>query len=192
MATVDRLARMGVDKPRNFDPYAMPYSHQYWFRERCWNVNMTREQFVARMARRLPDADMPAESIAPSELADFAPIRRRPARRIWRRSKASSSPTRTKVRRNRDTLMRMRERWTEFASRAAAANRPVSSCSWGLPMPNVALHWPDWLVIGSYFLLLLIISLYYRRFAGRSLAITSCQGGATPGGPTASPTPRRS
>lgn len=36
-------------------------------------------------------------------------------------------------------------------------------------MPNVALHWPDWLVIGSYFLLLLIISLYYRRFAGRSL-----------------------
>lgn len=57
-------AKIGIDHPRHFHPYTMPYfSHQYWFRERCWNLNLTEEQFAARLAKRLFDADMPADSI---------------------------------------------------------------------------------------------------------------------------------
>lgn len=36
-------------------------------------------------------------------------------------------------------------------------------------MTAIHLQFIDWLVIGSYFLALLVIGLYYRRFAGRSL-----------------------
>lgn len=36
-------------------------------------------------------------------------------------------------------------------------------------MPGTHLEFVDWLVMGSYFVLLLIIALYYRRFAGRSM-----------------------
>ncbi len=35
--------------------------------------------------------------------------------------------------------------------------------------PAIRLQTVDWLVIGSYFVLILLISLYYRRFAGRSV-----------------------
>lgn len=57
-------AKIGVDRPRNFHPYTLPYfSHQYWFRERCWNLNLTEQQFSARLSKRLFDADMPGESI---------------------------------------------------------------------------------------------------------------------------------
>lgn len=68
-------AKMGVFEPRNFDPYTMPYfSHQYKFRERCWNVEQTDEEFAARLARRLFDADMPRESIEHYlTLADYCP-----------------------------------------------------------------------------------------------------------------------
>ena len=68
-------AKMGVYEPRNFDPYTMPYfSHQYQFRERCWNVEQTDEEFAARLARRLFDADMPAEAIEHYlKLAEFCP-----------------------------------------------------------------------------------------------------------------------
>jgi hypothetical protein len=68
-------AKMGVFEPRNFDPYTMPYfSHQYKFRERCWNVDQTDEQFAVRLGRRLFDADMPPEAIAHYlKLADFCP-----------------------------------------------------------------------------------------------------------------------
>jgi hypothetical protein len=68
-------AKMGVYEPRNFDPHTMPYfSHQYEFRERCWNVEQTDEQFAARLARRLFDADMPSEAIDHYlKLAEFCP-----------------------------------------------------------------------------------------------------------------------
>jgi len=68
-------AKMGVYDPRNFDPYTMPYfSHQYKFRERCWSVQQTDEEFSARLARRLFDADMPAEAIGHYlKLAEFCP-----------------------------------------------------------------------------------------------------------------------
>jgi hypothetical protein len=58
-------AKLGVDHARNFHPYTMPYfSHQYWYRERCWNLALTEQQFAERLAKRLFDADMPVESIA--------------------------------------------------------------------------------------------------------------------------------
>lgn len=68
-------ARMGMYEPRNFDPYTMPYfSHEYKFRERCWNLEQTDAEFAKRMARRLFDADMPAEAIGHYlRLASFCP-----------------------------------------------------------------------------------------------------------------------
>jgi len=55
----------GISSPREFDPYTMPYfAHEYWFRERVWDVHATREQFASRLARRLFDADMPPEAIS--------------------------------------------------------------------------------------------------------------------------------
>jgi hypothetical protein len=54
----------GVPAAREFDPHTIPYfAHEYWFRERAWDVNETRDQFAARLARRLFDADMPPASI---------------------------------------------------------------------------------------------------------------------------------
>jgi len=54
----------GVPAAREFDPYTIPYfAHEYWFRDRAWDVNETRDQFRSRLARRLFDADMPAEAI---------------------------------------------------------------------------------------------------------------------------------
>ena len=54
----------GIPGPREFDPYTIPYfAHEYWFRERVWDVHATREQFASRLARRLFDADMPPEAI---------------------------------------------------------------------------------------------------------------------------------
>ncbi len=55
--------RLGTDKPRNFDPYDIPYfGHEYFFRERCWNPEMSEADFVRRLHRRLFDADCPAEA----------------------------------------------------------------------------------------------------------------------------------
>ncbi len=121
-------AKMGVTGPRNFDPYTMPYfSHQYWFRERCWDVTMTREQFSARLARRLFDADMPAESITHYlNLADYCPdpsaateaaINTIDAFVAARAGQGSA--------RNRDTFVRMREAIDGIrAARADAAPSP--------------------------------------------------------------------
>ena len=104
--------RMGVDQPRNFDPYTMPYfSHEYWFRERCWNVNLSSEQFAARMAVRLFDADMPAQAITHYlRLASFCP---NPAAASTTEINAIeafvNSVAGRGTARNLDTLARMRE-----------------------------------------------------------------------------------
>ncbi|MHB0958856.1 MAG: hypothetical protein ACYC0X_15070 [Pirellulaceae bacterium] len=65
--------KMGVDKPRDFDPYSMPYfSHEYRFREHCWNTRITDAEFSRRLNARLFDADMPAGAIGLYlKLADF-------------------------------------------------------------------------------------------------------------------------
>lgn len=59
----DGWGKLGWDKPRNFDPYDVPYfAHQYHYRERCWDPEMTEAAFVARLHRRLFDANAPKES----------------------------------------------------------------------------------------------------------------------------------
>jgi hypothetical protein len=56
--------KLGVDHPRNVHPYTMPFfSHQYRFRERCWNPDQSEEEFSQRLSRRLFDADMPGEAV---------------------------------------------------------------------------------------------------------------------------------
>ena len=55
--------KLGVDKPRNVHPHTVPhFGHQYLFRERCWNVDLSETDFVARLHRRLFDADAPANA----------------------------------------------------------------------------------------------------------------------------------
>ncbi len=105
-------ARMGVYEPREFHPYTMPYfSHEYKFRERCWNVEQTEEEFAARMARRLFDADMPARAIEDYlKLAEFCS---NPAgadgAEVDRIAAFVSEHASKGTPRNRDTLARMQE-----------------------------------------------------------------------------------
>jgi hypothetical protein len=55
--------KLGVDQPRNFHPHTLPYfAQQYFFRERCWNLNLTEAGFLVRLQRRLFDADAPADA----------------------------------------------------------------------------------------------------------------------------------
>ena len=104
--------KLGWDKPRNVHPHTMPYfSHEYRFRENCWNPAITDGQFNARLARRLFDADMPPESLANYQLlagfcfkpaaADDEAIRGLNDFVSTHKDHGSA--------RNRDTLMRMRE-----------------------------------------------------------------------------------
>ncbi len=105
-------ARMGVYEPREFHPYTMPYfSHEYKFRERCWNVEQTEEEFAARMARRLFDANMPARAIEDYlKLAEFCS---NPAgadgAEVDRIAAFVSEHASKGTPRNRDTLARMQE-----------------------------------------------------------------------------------
>lgn len=56
--------KLGADKPRNVDPYTIPYfGHEYFFRERCWNLELTETEFLARLRRRLFDADAPEDAV---------------------------------------------------------------------------------------------------------------------------------
>ncbi len=105
-------AKIGIDHPRDFHPYTMPYfSHQYWFRERCWNLNLTREQFADRLAKRLFDADMPAESITQYlQLAAWCPNPEQADPNSLASIKAFVSRYAGQgTPRNRDTLLRMQE-----------------------------------------------------------------------------------
>ena len=105
-------ARMGVYEPRNFHPYTMPYfSHQYKFRERCWNADQSDKEFASRLARRLFDVDMPAEAIEYYlKLAEFCPdpTTADPAK-LERISKFVSEYACKGTPRNQDTLARMQE-----------------------------------------------------------------------------------
>lgn len=57
-------AAMGIDNPREFDPYHLPYfAHQYRYRERCWDLDQSDQEFAARLQHRLFDDDMPENSI---------------------------------------------------------------------------------------------------------------------------------
>ncbi len=55
--------RLGVDHPRDFDPWDVPFfAHQYLYRERCWRPELAEEDFIARLQTRLFDADAPSEA----------------------------------------------------------------------------------------------------------------------------------
>ena len=106
------FAKIGSDQPRNFHPYTMPYfSHQYWFRERCWNLNLTEQQFSARLSKRLFDSDMPADSInIYLELAALCPLPSSADRDVVARIETFvRSHVHKGTPRNRDTLTRMQE-----------------------------------------------------------------------------------
>ena len=103
---------MGVKNPRNFHPRTLPFfSHQYLFRERCWNDNLTDGEFASRLSRRLFDADMPSDAIAKYlTLAELCPKPLEADGKVIdvidefvARFADKGTP------RNRDTLMRMRE-----------------------------------------------------------------------------------
>lgn len=105
-------AKMGVYEPRDFDPYTLPYfSHQYRFRERCWDLEQTNAEFATRLARRLFDTDMPAESIGNYlKLAEACPDPlAADSREIDRISTFVSKYAQHGTPRNKDTLERMRE-----------------------------------------------------------------------------------
>jgi len=104
--------KLGWDKPRNVHPHTMPYfSHEYRFREGCWNPEITDAQFNARLARRLFDADMPPESLANYQL--LAGFCFKPAAADEEAIRGLDDFVNTHKdhgsARNRDTLMRMRE-----------------------------------------------------------------------------------
>lgn len=105
-------AALGVESPRDFDPHAMPYfSHQYLFRERAWNPDLTAEEFSRRLARRLFDSDMPPESIRLYlRLAELCPkpaeAREEELAEIERFVRAHAT---LGTPRNREALARMRE-----------------------------------------------------------------------------------
>lgn len=104
--------KLGTDKPRNVHPYTMPFfSHEYWFRERCWNLSMTREQFAQRLARRLFDADAPPEAVGHYlALADLCPNPKQAEEAAIARIEAFvAAHERAGTPRQRDTFARMRE-----------------------------------------------------------------------------------
>jgi len=119
--------KLGHDKPRNLDPRTMPlFSHQYWFRERCWDLKITPEAFAARLARRLFDGDMPADSIQQYlALAGMCPEPAKADEKELARivqfvdlHAGRGSP------RNKDTLGRMREAIDGIRRVKAKADKP--------------------------------------------------------------------
>ncbi|MGQ9650556.1 MAG: hypothetical protein ACUVXJ_10635 [Phycisphaerae bacterium] len=118
---------MGHDKPRNVDPRTMPFfSHQYRFRERCWDLRITEEAFAARMARRLFDADMPSESI--DHYLSLASMCPKPVEADQKQlAKITGFVDQNAGRgtpRNKDTLARMREAIDGILATRAKDSKP--------------------------------------------------------------------
>ena len=107
--------RLGADAPRNVHPYTMPFfSHQYAFRERCWDPCLSDDDFAGRLQRRLFDDDMPGD--AARLYLRLAASCRDPANAAPETLGAAGEFVRAfagrGTRRNRDTLERMREALT--------------------------------------------------------------------------------
>lgn len=52
-----------LDGPLDLDPYSMAYFYlQYYFRERCWDLDLSDAGFAALLRRRLFDAGAPADA----------------------------------------------------------------------------------------------------------------------------------
>jgi hypothetical protein len=57
--------KLGTEKPRNFDPHTVPYlAHEYFYRERSWDPEISEAGVIVCLQRRLFDADAPAEAAA--------------------------------------------------------------------------------------------------------------------------------
>ncbi|MBN1422496.1 MAG: hypothetical protein JXP34_27210 [Planctomycetes bacterium] len=125
-------AAMGIDSPRNFHPHTIPhFAHEYFFRERCWDLDITEEAFVARLHRRLFDADAPPEAgnryWRLSNLA-FAASRKEapsPAALAPIRALVDAMSARRWTARTEDTLAQMREALGELQKRAAKESPPA-------------------------------------------------------------------
>ncbi len=105
-------AKLGVDQRRDVHPYTMPYfSHQYLFRERCWDPAITPERLAVRLSRRLFDGDMPAEAIDHyMRLASMCPrARQADPQELDAIDAFITAHAQRGSARNRDTLGRMKE-----------------------------------------------------------------------------------
>ncbi|MDW8308185.1 MAG: hypothetical protein RMK20_02300 [Verrucomicrobiales bacterium] len=123
-------AKLGVSHPRNFHPHTIPYfAQQYFFRERCWNFELTQAQFLARLQARLFDADAPPDAVQHywclCQMA-FATAERKnprvptPEDLAAERDFIQSLRRRTWTPRMNDTLARMEEAVVGLASRPPA------------------------------------------------------------------------
>ena len=108
--------KLGVDKPRDFDPRTLPYfAHQYYFRERCWNPTISEEEMAGRLQRRLFDADAPSGAGGTywwlSRLVHAASMNQRPTSEqlAGPRELVKQTSARQWTPRTTDTLARMRE-----------------------------------------------------------------------------------
>ncbi|MBI4581921.1 MAG: hypothetical protein HY718_19645 [Planctomycetes bacterium] len=104
--------KLGFDKARNVHPRTMPFfSHQYRFRERCWDAAITDDAFARRLSCRLFDADMPADSI--QRYLELAAMCSQPRQADLRKLLAIEAFVNAHqgkgTARNRDTLTRMAE-----------------------------------------------------------------------------------
>ena len=119
----------------NWHPYSIPhFAQEYWYRERCWDVRATREQFIPRLARRLFDADMPAEAIQyyttlsdlclPSEAQRGLQVPKEATEEVLGPIDAFVKARATHgTSRNRDTLARMREAIDGFRKTRVAEDK---------------------------------------------------------------------
>jgi len=124
--------KIGVNFPRNFGPYTIPYfSQQYFFRERCWNYELTEAEFLTRLQRRLFDADAPKDAVEHywrlSKIAHASALRKaavfpRAEELASERQFLDSLRKHKWTPRMNDTIARMEEAFTGLAK--AQSNRP--------------------------------------------------------------------
>jgi hypothetical protein len=115
-----------LSRPVDLDPYSMAYFYlQYSFRERCWNLGLSDDEFEARLRRRLFDADAP--DAAGRRYAELS----RMILRVYDRGPAPTAEEVASVRgfldslkkrrwtpRTEDTLVRMEEALSRLLRRA--------------------------------------------------------------------------
>jgi hypothetical protein len=102
----------GAPRARDFHPHTLPYfAQQYWFRERCWNLGLSKEDFSRRLGRRLLDAEAPAELIGYYlTLCDLCGKPQQAREDVLRPIEALiAAHANSGTPRHRDTLARMRE-----------------------------------------------------------------------------------
>jgi hypothetical protein len=119
--------KLGANTPRNFHPHTIPYfAHQYYYRERCWNLKLDEPGFVARLRRRLFDADLPQDAgwhywrLSQMAMAVNQKQPLRAAELADIRTFLDSTRARTWTPRTADTLARMNEAVAQLAKLAEA------------------------------------------------------------------------